>query len=57
MGRIVVFDLYDTLLKGQSFDFNCGVAYLHETYFKENVRWRKSLRFPNHFFSYTMHEK
>jgi len=33
LGKIVIFDLYDTLLKDISFDFKRGTAYLHETYF------------------------
>ena len=49
MGRIVVFDLYDTLLKGQSFDFNRGVAYLHETYFKEKCSLEEIIAFSKSF--------
>lgn len=35
MGKIVIFDLYDTLLKDISFDFKRGTAYLHETFFSD----------------------
>lgn len=31
--KVVVFDLYDTVLKGIAFDFDNGIAYLHRTFF------------------------
>lgn len=33
--KVVVFDLYDTVLKDISFDFDNGIAYLHRTFFRE----------------------
>lgn len=47
--KLVVFDLYDTLLEGQSFDFNRGVAYLHETYFKEKCSLEEIVAFSKTF--------
>lgn len=35
MAQIVIFDLYDTLLKGIWFSFDKGVEYLYETYFTQ----------------------
>jgi putative hydrolase of the HAD superfamily len=35
MKSIILFDLYDTVLKDISFDFNKGLNYLHDTFFKE----------------------
>lgn len=33
MAKVIVFDLYDTLLKDISFHFEAGLAYLHEQFF------------------------
>lgn len=33
--KVVVFDLYDTVLKDISFDFDSGIAHLHRTFFRE----------------------
>jgi len=35
MTPIIIFDLYDTILKDISFDFNKGLEYLHNTFFSE----------------------
>ncbi len=35
MGKAIVFDLYDTVLKDISFDFNKGIIYLYNTFFSE----------------------
>ena len=35
MKRAVIFDLYDTVLKNEYFDFLCGVRYVHEHYLSD----------------------
>lgn len=35
MKKIIIFDLYDTVLKDISFDFNNGITYLYNTFFKQ----------------------
>ncbi len=34
MSRIILFDLYDTVLKDISFDFEAGIRYIYNTYFR-----------------------
>ena len=35
MKKVVLFDLYDTVLKDISFDFSAGIAWLYRTFFSE----------------------
>ena len=49
--KVVMFDLYDTLLKGVSFDFKKGVAYLHETYFQDKCTLEEMIAFSDGFLS------
>lgn len=35
MGKVIIFDLYDTVLKDISFNFDDGLVYLHKAYFQE----------------------
>ena len=35
LNKVVVFDLYDTVLKDISFDFDSGIEYLHRMFFQE----------------------
>lgn len=49
MAKIVMFDLYDTLLKGLSFDFNKGVEYLHETFFKDKCSLEEIIEYSKSF--------
>ncbi len=35
MSRIILFDLYDTVLKDISFDFEAGIKFIYNTYFRE----------------------
>ena len=49
MGKIVMFDLYDTLLKGVSFNFKKGVEYLYETYFKDKCTLEECIAFSDTF--------
>ena len=51
MAKIVMFDLYDTLLKGVSFDFNKGVEYLYETFFKDKCSLEEIIEYSKSFFS------
>lgn len=49
MAKIVMFDLYDTLLKGMSFDFNRGVEYLHEAFFKDKCSLEEIIEYSKSF--------
>ncbi|MBQ8627288.1 MAG: HAD family hydrolase [Agathobacter sp.] len=49
LGKIVMFDLYDTLLKGVSFDFNKGVEYLHEEFFKDKCSLEDIIEYSKSF--------
>ncbi len=49
MAKIVMFDLYDTLLKGVSFDFNKGVEYLYETFFKDKCSLEEIIEYSKSF--------
>ena len=49
MAKIVMFDLYDTLLKGVSFDFNKGVEYIHETFFKDKCSLEEIIEYSKSF--------
>lgn len=35
MAKIIVFDLYDTVLKNISFNFDEGLTYLYDNFFSE----------------------
>ena len=49
MPKVIMFDLYDTLLKGVSFNFKKGVEYLHETYFKDKCSLEEIIAFSDTF--------
>ena len=49
MSKIIMFDLYDTLLKGMSFDFNKGVEYLHEAFFKDKCSLEEIIEYSESF--------
>ncbi len=36
MKKVILFDLYDTVLKDISFDFDAGLEYLHDAFFKQD---------------------
>lgn len=45
MKSIILFDLYDTVLKDRSFDFNKGLNYLFNTFFKEHCSLEDIIEF------------
>ena len=49
MSKIVIFDLYDTLLKGLSFDFDKGVEYLHQQYFQGKCSLEEFIEYSKSF--------
>lgn len=49
MAKIVMFDLYDTLLKGLSFDFNKGVEYLYEQFFQDRCSLEEIIDYSKSF--------
>jgi len=49
MGKIIVFDLYDTLVKGITFDFDKGVEYLYQSYFTKHCSWEEFLAYSKTF--------
>ncbi len=50
MSRIYLFDLYDTVLKDVSFDFQRGMRYLYEQYFSLLCTWEEFQAFENTFY-------
>lgn len=50
MGRIVIFDLYDTVLKDISFDFQRGMRYLYDLYFAEHCSYTEFREFEDTFY-------
>lgn len=55
MKTIYLFDLYDTMLKDVSFDFQRGMRYLYETCFADRCTWEQFLEYENTF--YPLYEK
>ncbi len=49
MGKIIVFDLYDTVLKDITFDFNAGIRYLYDTFFTEKCSWQEMMDYEETF--------
>jgi len=41
MKKIILFDLYDTILRDISFDFNAGIKWLYDTYFAKHCTWEE----------------
>ena len=41
MKKTILFDLYDTILKDISFDFNSGIKWLYDTYFTQACTWEE----------------
>lgn len=41
MKKAILFDLYDTILKDISFDFNSGIKWLYDTYFARVCTWEE----------------
>lgn len=49
MAKIVMFDLYDTVLKDMDFDFGKGVKYLHEEFFADKCSLEELIEFSKSF--------
>ena len=49
MSRILLFDLYNTILKDLSFDFPKGMRYLYDTYFSCRCTWEEFETFADSF--------
>ena len=52
---IYLFDLYDTILKDISFNFQRGIRWLYEGYFSDHCSWEEFERYENTF--YPLYEK
>lgn len=39
--KVIIFDLYDTVLKDITFDFEAGIMYLYNTFFKEKCSFEE----------------
>ena len=50
MSRIYLFDLYDTVLKDISFEFQQGMRFLYDNYFSSICSWEEFSEFENTFF-------
>lgn len=49
MVKVILFDLYDTILKDISFDFNNGLTYLHKTFFSKACSIKELMDFSETF--------
>lgn len=47
--KVVIFDLYDTVLKDISFDFDKGIVYLYNTFFKQVCTLNEFKEYANTF--------
>lgn len=47
---IYLFDLYDTVLKDVSFDFQRGMRYLYDNYFSHHCTWEEFQEYENTFY-------
>lgn len=50
MSRILLSDLYDTVLKDGSFDFQRGMRYLYDLHFTSRCSWEEFREFDNTFY-------
>lgn len=50
MSRILLSDLYDTVLKDGSFDFQRGMRYLYDLHFASRCSWEEFQEFENTFY-------
>ena len=41
MKKVILFDLYDTILKDISFDFKAGIKWIYDTYFAQACTWEE----------------
>lgn len=55
MSKIYIFDLYDTVLKDVSFDFQRGMRYLYDLHFAAYCTWEEFQEFEDTF--YHLYEK
>ena len=49
MTKVVIFDLYDTIVKGVSFDFDKGMEYLYQEFFTNVCTWEELLAYSKTF--------
>jgi len=49
MKKVILFDLYDTILKDVFFSFNEGIQYLHDRFFTEVCSWEEMIGYSNTF--------
>ena len=49
MTKVVIFDLYDTIVKGVSFDFDKGMEYLYRAFFTNVCTWEELLAYSKTF--------
>lgn len=49
MEKVIIFDLYDTVLKDVSFDFNRGILYLYDTYFAKSCSLKELIDYSDTF--------
>lgn len=55
MQKVIVFDLYDTVLKDISFDFEAGIDYLYNEFFVSVCTWKELIEYTKSFL--TLYEK